>query len=817
MRKNLENTPTGPPSTGFKQPVGPGTSPESQLFISAQELWALVEPLAQALWETDAKGQVLLDSPSWRAYTGQPIAQWLKEGWTSTVHPHEQTQAIGQWQEALRQRTPFQAELRITTPDGHWQWTTLRAIPVYQPDGSVGRWLGLSLNIQDRKQAHEARQKTEESLRAAAMGTYVWYIDEDRGEPDAQMLTLFGLPTDSTLNMASALGTLIHAEDGPRYAQAVAKAADPAGSGLLRQDIRVIHPDGQERWLTIRGQMHFTGRPRRAHRLVGSAIDITERKQAEQNLKLMLQGATAAICMLQSIRDEQGHIIDFLYQGGNRAAEKILGQSVESMVGKTLLQLWPKVKDIFFDSYVQVVETGEPFRVENYYAQEGFNHWFEISGEKNGDGFVMTFLDVTPQKKAEARQHYLLQLGDRLRSLADPIQIQYQAACVLGKYLGANRVGYAAGQGGGHILVVAPNYTQGVLSLEGRYQFELYSATMLADLLTGQVVMHPDVANDPRLTAGEKAAHQANQIGAALTHPLVKEGELVAVLFIHYQLAHAFSAQELELVQETAERTWDAVERAKAEAALRLAGQRKDEFLALLAHELRNPLATLSNALLLLETSRGADEQLPLEMLSGMMSREMAHLIRLVDDLLDISRISLGTLTLRRQAVDLTQLVDQAVGAVGPVVESAHLQLRVQVPDHPVMILGDADRLTQVLRNLLGNAVKFTPAGGQLTLILEPVGDEAVVRVTDTGIGLAESDLIPIFTMFAQVDGSRTRAQGGLGLGLTLVQDIIRLHGGRVEARSEGLGQGSEFILFIPLTATSGSLRPWKADNPGAD
>ncbi|WP_040585743.1 PAS domain-containing sensor histidine kinase [Spirosoma luteum] len=414
------NTTSGNPQTGAQTAL---TGPVSKAFVSADELWALIEPLAQAVWETNPKGQVLVDSPTWRAYTGQTRAQWLGEGWASAVHPDERAQALSQWQEALRQRIPLNTELRVSTSDGHWQWTNLRAIPVYGPDGSVGKWIGLNLNIQDRKQAQEARRKSEESLIAAAMGTYVWYIEEDHGEPDAQMLTLFGLPPGGELNLAAALGSLIHPDDAARYAQAVAQAADPASNGQLRQDIRVIHPDGQERWLSIRGQMFFQGAPRRAHRLVGSAIDITERKRREQTQQLMLTGSTVAICLLQSIRDEQGQIVDFLYQGGNRAAETILGQSVENMMGKTLLQLWPGVKDIFFDSYVQAVETGQPFRVENHYDYEGFDHWFEVSGVKNGDGFIMTFQDVTPQKKAQEALH---RSETRYRQLSAELEAQVQ-------------------------------------------------------------------------------------------------------------------------------------------------------------------------------------------------------------------------------------------------------------------------------------------------------------------------------------------------------------------------------------------------------
>ncbi len=243
----------------------------------------------------------------------------------------------------------------------------------------------------------------------------------------------------------------------------------------------------------------------------------------------------------------------------------------------------------------------------------------------------------------------------------------------------------------------------------------------------------------------------------------------------------------------------DITHRKQAEEALKESDRRKDEFLALLAHELRNPMATLSNALLVLETTGGTDEQLPLEMVLPMMSREVRYLARLVDDLLDISRINLGRIDLLRNRLELSQLVRQVQEAVQPLIEQARQQFRVILPSEPLYVEGDAVRLMQVLRNLLGNAIKFTPPGGTLELQMERIGQEAQLRVADTGIGIIEADLTRIFTLFTQVDASHTRAQGGLGLGLTLVKEIVSLHGGRVEVRSAGLGQGSEFIVYLPL------------------
>ncbi|WP_052635788.1 PAS domain-containing protein [Spirosoma luteum] len=243
----------------------------------------------------------------------------------------------------------------------------------------------------------------------------------------------------------------------------------------------------------------------------------------------------------------------------------------------------------------------------------------------------------------------------------------------------------------------------------------------------------------------------------------------------------------------------DITSRKQAEEALKASDQRKDEFLALLAHELRNPMATLSNALTLLETTGGTDAGLPLEAILPMMSREVSYLVRMVDDLLDVSRINLNHIELQRQRLELAPLVDQVQQAVRPLMEGAGQQLRVEWPESPLYVEGDAVRLIQVLRNLVGNAIKFSPAGSVIGLFLDRAGQQARLRIVDAGIGLAEGELVRIFSLFAQVNSSHARSQGGLGLGLTLVQYLVTLHGGRVEAYSPGLGQGSEFIVYLPL------------------
>jgi len=245
----------------------------------------------------------------------------------------------------------------------------------------------------------------------------------------------------------------------------------------------------------------------------------------------------------------------------------------------------------------------------------------------------------------------------------------------------------------------------------------------------------------------------------------------------------------------------DVTERRRLEDELRRhaerladADRRKDEFLAMLAHELRNPLAPLRTSLELLGAGVAGGERF-LEMAK----RQVRHLVRLVDDLLDVARITRGKITLRKEPVLLADVAARALELARPLVDARGHALTVSLPSEPVRLEADAVRLVQVLANLLGNAAKYTPPRGSIWLTAERVGDEVMVRVRDTGVGLPPALLPRIFDLFVQGDASLDRTPGGLGIGLTLVHALVELHGGRVEARSAGLEQGSEFLVWLPV------------------
>jgi PAS domain S-box-containing protein len=241
-------------------------------------------------------------------------------------------------------------------------------------------------------------------------------------------------------------------------------------------------------------------------------------------------------------------------------------------------------------------------------------------------------------------------------------------------------------------------------------------------------------------------------------------------------------------------------------AELRDADRSKDEFLAILAHELRNPLAPIRHSLELMKHAKGDPSLIEQPRLT--MERQVNQLVRLVDDLLDISRISRNTLTLRTEPVGLGAIVNQAVEACDPLLKGSRHELTITLPPEPVFLDADPVRLTQILGNLLSNACKYTAPGGSIWLTAERQGSDVVIAVRDTGQGIPAGMLDSVFEMFTQVDRTLERAQGGLGIGLTLARRLIQLHGGGIEARSEGEGRGSEFVVRLPALVELSPERP---------
>jgi PAS domain S-box-containing protein len=324
---------------------------------------------------------------------------------------------------------------------------------------------------------------------------------------------------------------------------------------------------------------------------------------------------------------------------------------------------------------------------------------------------------------------------------------------------------------------------------------------------TGQSEMIAEIS-DELLEASAKEAELLSvlrELGlkSYIGVPLSVRGKVLGVLtFITAESGRIYDANDLAVAEDLAHRAAVAIENSQLYYALREADRRKDEFLALLGHELRNPLAPISNALHVLKLPQ-ADEAMR-DHAREVLERQIEHMVRLVDDLLDVSRIMRGKVELRREPIELATVVARAVETVQPVIDMEGHQLELSLSPEPLWVHGDLLRLAQVVANLLNNAAKYTEKGGRITLCTAREDGQAVVRVRDTGIGLAPDALPRIFDMFFQAARRTKDAHGGLGIGLSLVRGLVESHGGSVEAHSAGPGMGSEFVVRLPLDEGDG-------------
>ncbi|HSD29224.1 MAG TPA: PAS domain S-box protein [Vicinamibacteria bacterium] len=316
------------------------------------------------------------------------------------------------------------------------------------------------------------------------------------------------------------------------------------------------------------------------------------------------------------------------------------------------------------------------------------------------------------------------------------------------------------------------------------------------------------------LTPGEEHLRIVRDLGlrSYICVPLNSRARVLGALtFVRGESARAYDADDVRAAEDLAHRTVIAIENASLLATLRDADRRKNEFLAMLAHELRNPLAPIGNAV---QIFRAKGPPVPeLQWATEVIGRQVHQMTRLVDDLLDVSRITRGKIELRREVLELATVVGSAVEASRPLIDKWGHELTVTVPPHPILLDADPTRLAQVVSNLLNNAAKYTEHGGRIGLIAEQEGDQVAIRVNDNGVGIPAEMRPRIFDLFAQADRSLERSEGGLGIGLTLVQRLVQMHGGSVEARSEGPGKGSEFVVRLPIARAAARPAPRGAES----
>ncbi len=407
-------------------------------------------------------------------------------------------------------------------------------------------------------------------------------------------------------------------------------------------------------------------------------------------------------------------------------------------------------------------------------------------------------IDVDERKRGEERLRLLDTMSQATRNAADPETVMAITTLLLGQHLEATRCPYADVEHDNDQFTIRYDWTApGAVSTVGVYSLDLFGARAAHEMRHGHTLRICDV--DRELSENDGAAmFNAISCKAIICCPLVKEGRLVAMMAVHQDRPRVWTDHEVALVEETVERCWAHIERVRAAATLREEDRRKTEFLAILAHELRNPLAPIRNGLQVMRMA--AHDPATVGKVRDMMERQVNQMVNLVDDLLDIARVTRGNMELKLARIDLASVLSSAVDTSMPLFEASGHRLSISLPEAPVLLDVDPTRISQVLGNVLNNAAKYTPPGGAISVTATREEHSVLVSVRDNGIGIPREAAASVFEMFSQVGASIDRAQGGLGIGLSLARRLLELHGGTITLDSAGSGQGSTFHIRLPVS-----------------
>ncbi|WP_273029389.1 hybrid sensor histidine kinase/response regulator [Massilia timonae] len=512
-----------------------------------------------------------------------------------------------------------------------------------------------------------------------------------------------------------------------------------------------------------------------------------------------------------------------LYNDGYRDILGAKASDPRQVLGKPFEQVWREVWDLVGPMLAATME-GETLWFEDQefaLTRNGFVEQVFASFSTSpiraeaGDiaGVFCVCSETTGKIRSQQERLRLLDvIGEATRLADEPQAIMEHSTRLLGEYLKVTRVAYADLEPDNDRFTIRHDWrVEGAISTVGVYSLDLFGSRATSNLRVGRTLMIDDV--DRELTA-EDGANMFNRIGikAIICCPLVKQGRLVAMMAVHQEQPRTWSADDVALVETVVDRCWAHIERVRSMEALREADRRKSEFLATLAHELRNPLAPIRNALELLRLS--GDKPAMLERVRGTMERQVDQMVHLINDLLDIARISSGKMVLQIERVDMQSVIASAVETSLPLIEAGGHELALDLPDAAIWVDVDTVRLSQVLSNLLSNASKYTPQHGRIGISARISGDAVVIDVSDTGIGIATHDLERVFDMFSQAPHSIGISKGGLGIGLSLVRRLVSLHGGSVSASSAGAGHGSTFTIRLPCMSAAPAGTPVSVAEP---
>jgi PAS domain S-box-containing protein len=637
------------------------------------------------------------------------------------------------------------------------------------------------------QELREASRRLVLATSAAAIGIYDIDVVTGAVRLDERVRELFGFGAEERVTH-DALMEHVHPDDREARRAALERGLDPRGDGRYRCEYRTVPTAaGAARWIASSGQVSFDEESRPV-RLVGVMQDVTARRELEEELRRaaarferqvrLFDGVASTTPDFVYLFDLRGR---FLY--ANRRLLEVWGMELPDIVGKTPRELgyeqWHH--DLHMREIAQVVATRQPIKGEVPFRapKTGIYGVYEyiFTPVFGADGAVETIAgttrDVTERKQAEEA---VRDAQERLSAVIEQLPVAVGVLDPGGRFVLGNEALRSYG------VTALPSQDS-----EQRPRWTVYDEA--GDELPPEAWPGARALRGEIVTSGVEAVYRrddGSEVCAILAAvPLRKRtGEQTGIIVV---------------IQ-------DVTRLKRAEEELRRANQQKADFLAVLSHELRNPLAAIGNGVHLLERAQPSSDVW--RRAAEVLRRQAEHLTRLVDDLLDVTRISRGRVELQRRRLDLRDVVRQTTDDLRSLFEPRGVLLRVEPMAAPAPLEGDPVRLAQVVANLLHNAAKFTPAGGTVSVALSAEGGSATVSVRDSGDGIDPGELERVFEPFVQGRQGMARTRGGLGLGLALVKAFAELHGGSVRAESAGPGRGATFEVTLPLASAAADAAP---------
>jgi PAS domain S-box-containing protein len=762
----------------------------------------LLTASSDIVWNARRLGEFDSEQPGWTAFTGQEWPELEGWGWLNAVHPDDRASVranIDATLAALESTPaaqssgpaappqPYTSQYRLRHADGSYRFVSTRAVPVPGPGGAIREWIGA---LSDQTEQRRAEERLRVALKGGRMGT--WDLELGTGTLSCSEVCKanYGRRADESFSFEDLTACILE-EDLPRFRQTVHRAIATASD--FDMDYRVRWRNGEIHWIHVRGGC-ATDAAGVAIALSGVSIDTSERKQAEaalQNTSSRLNATLAAAEVATWTWDIRTDLVS----ADRNLARLFLGEHAESRE----LPIAAFFEAIHADDLIEVmaqirkaIASGEPYEARYRVRAAGGGYRFVIArgrAEYAADGSPLrlpgVIVDVTRQHEAEEQ---LRASEERYHTLFD---VMDEAFCVIEMMYDEN----------------------GTVS-----DYRFIEANPAFATHTG---MHGAVGRTMREMVPDHDEHWF-----ATYDRVAKTGEALRFEDEAKALDRWFDVYAIRLGGPGSLRLallfTDISERKRAEERLRQLAddlsemdRRKTEFLATLAHELRNPLAPIRNGLEIMRLA--SSKPGTVARVRAVMERQVDQMVHLVDDLLDVARITRGQIDLKRQPVDLQTVIASAVETSMPLIEASGHHLEVSLDGQPLPLDADPTRLAQVLGNLLNNAAKYTLPGGRITLSVKREDAQAVVEVSDNGIGIPAEALDSIFEMFTQVGPNMDRASGGLGIGLSLVRRLVELHGGAVSATSAGPGRGSTFTLRLPLASKPAAEREKEAPPAAAE